>query len=85
MTLAELLDVVRALRPELTAPSISYGARQLYARGIFEEETRDNLGRTLAELLRSEGGVDVASALLVVNDKQLSNPLRLRIAIIQPS
>jgi hypothetical protein len=83
-TLAELLDILLARLPQLTAPSVSHGARQLYARGIFEEETRPNLALTLAGLLREGEAPPPQSALLIVNDKRLAGPLRIRLALIEP-
>ena len=81
-TLAELLDILIARFPTLTAPSIGLGARQLYARGIFEEETRPNLVRSLAELLKADNGEEAQGALLFVNDKRLVSPLRVRLSLV---
>jgi ubiquitin-activating enzyme E1 C len=60
-------------------PSVSHGATPLYMRGVLEEGTRANLGRPVAELLRGEGLE--AAALLTVNDKKLSAPLRVRLRL----
>ena len=54
-------------------PSISYGASNLYAHGIYEEETRPNLGRRVVELVPQD------NQLLTVNDKKLHAPLRVRL------
>jgi ubiquitin-activating enzyme E1 C len=62
----------------LAHPSISYEAKQLYARGVFEAETRPNLGKPVAELL---DGVADGPVLLTVNDKKLSAPLRVRLRL----
>ena len=79
-TLEELIAQLRARFPALTQPSVSCGARQLYAHGIFEEETRPNLGRTLGELLEEEG----AAAVLLVNDRKRPAPLRIRLSLVTP-
>ncbi len=82
-TLAELIDTLLARFPEhLSAPSVSHESRPLYARGVFEEETRPNLGRAMAELLR-EGGAEepLQNILLVVNDKRSARPLRFRLTL----
>ena len=70
--------------PQLKSPSVSYGARQLYAHGIFEEETRPNLVCKLADLLREGGNDDVVGALLMVNDKRSLCPLRIRLSLVTP-
>lgn len=57
-------------------PSVTYGAKQLYSRGVFEADTRPNLQKPVAELLDGE-----TTALLTVNDKKLSAPLRLRLRL----
>jgi ubiquitin-activating enzyme E1 C len=80
-TLAALLEVLLARFPQqLSAPSVSYGAQPLYVRGVFEEETRPNLARPLAELLQ-EAGADAAQGVtLLVNDKRMPHgPLRVRL------
>ena len=38
----------KALGTKLSAPSVSYGAENLYMRGPLEEATRGNLGRVRA-------------------------------------
>ena len=57
-------------------PSVTYGTKQLYSRGVFEAETRPNLEKPIAELLDGE-----TTALLTVNDKKLSAPLRVRLRL----
>lgn len=61
----------------LATPSVSHGSTQLYMRGVFEEHTRGNLGKPIAEL------VDGAAApvILSVNDKKLPAPLRVRLKL----
>ena len=83
MTLASFLELLVTRFPEqLSAPSVSYGVHPLYARGVFEEETRLNLARTLRELL-NEAGADTSQAVtLHVNDKRLPHgPLRVRLTV----
>jgi ubiquitin-activating enzyme E1 C len=84
-TLAALLEVLLARFPEqLSAPSVSFGSQPLYVRGVFEEETRPNLARTLAELLQ-EAGADMARGVtLHVNDKKMPHgALRVRLTTEQ--
>lgn len=57
-------------------PSVTYGTKQLYSRGVFEADTRPNLEKPVAELLDGE-----TTALLTVNDKKLSAPLRVRLRL----
>jgi ubiquitin-activating enzyme E1 C len=61
------------LGPKLAHPSVAHERNNLYARGIWEEETRPNLAKPLRELLGGE-----TAALLMVNDKKLQAPLRVR-------
>jgi len=80
-TLQTLLDgLVAAFPDRLSAPSVSYGTTQLYARGVFEADTRPNLPRLLVELLPEanlQNGVT-----LFVNDKKLTaGALRVRLSL----
>ena len=45
MQVLDLLQDREAVGKKLSAPSISYGAKALYARGIFEADTRPNLAK----------------------------------------
>lgn len=72
----ELMLAHPVLGKMLAHPSVSYGAQQLYARGIFEADTRPNLARPVGELLGGQ-----ADVLLNVNDKKLSAPLRVRLRL----
>ena len=73
-TLQAVLDALLARFPtRLSAPSVSCGRTNLYMRGVFEEETRPNLAKPVAELMGASSG------LLVVNDKKLHGPLRVRL------
>ena len=72
----QVLDVMLAdptLGKHLKAPSISYGATNLYAHGIFEQETKSNLGKRISEL------VPDMPAILTVNDKKLHAPMRVQL------
>ena len=78
-TLAEVLDSLVARFPtRLAAPSASFGGRSLYMRGVFEEETRPNLGKAMAELMGGQ-----ASGLLTVFDKKSAAPLRVRLSLAE--
>lgn len=60
----------------LAHPSVSYGTKQLYVRGVFEADTKPNLKKPVSELLEGESTV-----LLTVNDKKLNAPLRVRLRL----
>ncbi|WIA10224.1 hypothetical protein OEZ85_010426 [Tetradesmus obliquus] len=82
-TLQQVIDLMLAhpqLGKMLAHPSVSYGSKQLYARGIYEEDSRPNLAKPVRELL--EG--DEPAALLTVNDKKLSASLRVRLRLKEP-
>lgn len=82
-TLQSLLDALLLRFPDrLAAPSISHGVRPLYVRGVFEEETRPNLSRTIEDLL-AEGGVDSAAGgcTFLVNDRKMTGTLRIQFSI----
>lgn len=58
-TLQDVLDRLQKDYPErLLAPSVSYGSASLYMRGVLEESTRGNLGKTMEELLVRRGRQD---------------------------
>jgi hypothetical protein len=76
----------------LAGPSLSLGATTLYGRGVFEAETRANLGRTLAELLPPAALREAAAVpgggggvLLTVNDKKLHAPRRVLLRLLPTS
>ena len=50
--------------------------RNLYMRGVFEEETRPNLSKPISELMDG-----ATSGVCVVNDKKLKAPLRVRVVL----
>lgn len=73
-TLRDLLGLLTlhpALGRLLREPSLSVGSVPLYARGVFEEETRPNLDRQLRELVTGP------LVELTVNDKGLVAPLKV--------
>lgn len=57
----------------LTSPSISCGTINLYMRGVLEETTRGNLLKSIGEQVEGDGAV------LLVNDKKLVGPLKVRL------
>ncbi len=77
----QVIDAMLAhpqLKPLLAHPSVSHGSSNLYMRGVLEEATRHNLSKPIRELLDSEAHT---TALLTVNDKKLSAPLRVRLKL----
>lgn len=62
-----------ALSKLLNKPSISYNATPLYAHGVFEDDTKPNLVKRMSELVEED------NAMLMVNDRKLSAPLRVRL------
>ena len=74
---ASLRDVLAALAahatlgPLLGAPSLSFGARNLYMRGALEAETAGNLEKRIGDLVDGDGSV------LTVNDRKLVAPLKV--------
>lgn len=61
------------LKSHLSAPSVSYGHKNLYMRGVLEEQTRGNLCKPLADLIDGSGSV------LTINDKKMVSPLKVKI------
>lgn len=57
----------------LKAPSLSYGKKLLYMRGVLEKSTRENLDKKMIEL------VNESNALLQINDENLNYTLRLKL------
>ena len=76
-TLAAVAGMPEMRAKGVTAPSLAHGATSLYMRGALEGMFRDNLGKSMAELL----GTD--SAILTVNDIALPGPLRIRVTLTQ--
>mmetsp|Transcript_34942 Transcript_34942/g.77699 ORF Transcript_34942/g.77699 Transcript_34942/m.77699 type:complete len:431 (+) Transcript_34942:72-1364(+) len=73
-TLQQVIDQMMGdptLGKHLHAPSVSFGATNLYARGIFEAETRANLTAKISSLVPDD------KSILTVNDKKLHAPMRL--------
>ncbi|KAK9824971.1 hypothetical protein WJX81_001255 [Elliptochloris bilobata] len=78
-TLQQVLDALvadKALGAKLSAPSVSYGAENLYMRGPLEEATRSNLARAIGELVDGDGSV------VQVNDRGLAAPLRVKLCFV---
>jgi ubiquitin-activating enzyme E1 C len=78
-SLQQVIDCMLAhavLGKMVAHPSVSHGNTRLYSRGVFEAQTKANLQRPIAQLL--EGAT---TALLTVNDKKLSAPLRVRLRL----
>lgn len=90
-TLQDVLDALLAKFPEqLSAPSVSlFGGANLYMRGVLEEETKCNLPRRMTELTSGgEGGegsaaevTETTEASIIVNDKKLRGPLRVKLVL----
>ncbi|GFH14838.1 E2_bind domain-containing protein, partial [Haematococcus lacustris] len=58
-TAEQVIDCMMAdpvLGQHLKAPSVSYGSVNLFAHGIFEEETRPNLGKRISDLVPEQPG-----------------------------
>ncbi|BDA43199.1 NEDD8-activating enzyme E1 catalytic subunit [Coccomyxa sp. Obi] len=74
-TLQQVIDALvadKTLGANLSAPSISHGAENLYMRGVLEEATHDNLSKPIGELVEA-GGV------IQVNDKKLVSTMRVKL------
>jgi hypothetical protein len=51
-------------------------------RGVLEEATRDNLTRKMSVLIgEDQGGGEKLEGLIIVNDKKLKGPLRVRLTL----
>jgi ubiquitin-activating enzyme E1 C len=77
-TLEELLAMVSehpSVQGNISAPSVSYGSKNLYMQGPLEEATRANLKRTMKDLVQSD------RATFSINDKKLPQTLRLNVRI----
>ena len=83
-TLSDVIDaIVKKFEDTVALPSISTSnGTNLYMRGVLEEATRDNLPRKMSELLGEEhGGGEKLDGLIIVNDKKLKGPLRVRLSL----
>ena len=72
-----MTSIVAAHADALSAPSVSFGDKNLYIRGILEAEFADNLTRRMYDLMdeRTEG-------LLIINDKKLKRTaMRVRLSL----
>lgn len=61
----------------LSKPSVSYGAKRLYVRGVFEEDTRPNLGKTMGSLIEDHNSI------LEINDRNLMHTMKVRLVYKQ--
>lgn len=76
-TLQELIDALVTAHPDsLAAPSVSYGSVNLYMRGALEEDTKHNLTQVMSALMGGD-----TEGTLVVNDKKLHGPMRVRLTL----
>lgn len=77
-TLEEFMASIVAAYPDsLAEPSVSFGGKNLYLRGVLESEFAENLNKPMIELMngRKEG-------LVVVNDKKMKKTsMRLRLSL----
>lgn len=87
-TLQDVLDALLVKFPDkLSAPSVSVnGGANLYMRGVLEEEFKPNLSRQMASLMTHSGDGSkpdekVTEGNLIVNDKKLSGPLRVKLVL----
>lgn len=61
------------LQNRLSAPSVSHGQKNLYMRGVLEDQTQGNLCKPLLDL------VDGSGSILTINDKKMATPLKLKV------
>jgi E2 binding domain len=57
---AKVIDALVAdekLGASLEKPSVSYGASNLYMRGVLEEATRGNLSKPISQLVDGDGSI----------------------------
>jgi ubiquitin-activating enzyme E1 C len=83
-TLSDFIDaVVDKFKDRVALPSISTSnGTNLYMRGVLEEATRDNLTRKMSVLIgEDQGGGEKLEGLIIVNDKKLKGPLRVRLTL----
>lgn len=60
----------------VVAPTLAQGPTVIYARGIYEEDTKPNLARKISEFVGENGGP------VTINDKKLAAPLRGRVKFV---
>lgn len=60
----------------VVAPTLATGGTIIFARGIYEEDTRSNLGKKISEFVGPAGGP------LTVNDKKLAAPMRAKVHLV---
>jgi ubiquitin-activating enzyme E1 C len=84
-TLSDVMDALVAAFPgKVDAPSVTLaGGANLYLRGPLEEEFKPNLGLKMVDLIgQGEGRGEAAKeAMLVVNDKKMKRPTRVRLRL----
>ncbi len=74
----QVMDAILAdptLGKLVSNPSLSMGATNLNAHGIWEESTRPNLSKRIGDLVPAHANGTV----LTINDKKLNAPLRMRL------
>ena len=77
-TLGDFISSIVAAHPDsLAEPSVSYGAKNLYLRGVLEAEFAENLPKKMIELMDGQ-----REGLIIVNDKKLKKTsMRLRLRL----
>lgn len=65
------------LKGHLSAPSVSYGHKNLYMRGVLEDQTQGNLCKPLVDLIDGSGSI------LTINDKKMVSPLKVKIIFVE--
>lgn len=80
-TLEEFMASIVAAHPDsLEQPSVSFGGKNLYLRGVLESEFADNLKKRMINLMDGQ-----ADGLLIVNDKKLKKAsMRVRLSFSAP-
>lgn len=72
-----MASIVAAYPDSLAQPSVSFGGRNLYLRGVLESEFADNLGKRMVDLM--DGKTD---GLVIINDKKLKKTsMRIRLSL----
>ena len=77
VTLEEFMASIVAAHPDLLEqPSVSFGGKNLYLRGVLESEFAENLTKRMIDLMEGQ-----SEGLLMVNDKKLKKAsMRLRLS-----
>jgi ubiquitin-activating enzyme E1 C len=71
-----MASLVLAHPDSLAKPSVSFGGKNLYLRGVLESEFKENLTERMSSLMgnRTDG-------LIIVNDKKRKNSMRVRLSL----